>query len=113
MIHAENENCCEFCMAAWRLSLVSLSWKEVVFNIGHQLERGHVEWSKGWRIAKRSQRFQQFGNYFSPSMNYYIGGVEPTDPSLICAIREDRLVPPGSEPQGEAREWPNMMDITA
>ena len=108
---AENDSC-EFCMAAWRLSQVSCSWMQVLLDFGHHKTRHRKEWSNEYRAQKRRERLHDYGNTYSPSINYYIGGVQPPDETKILAIAQNRLVQPGSEPQGKAREWPNMMDIT-
>ena len=60
---AENDKSCEFCITAWRLSLVSPSWKKVVYNIGRQLEKGWIPWGKEWKKQKNKERYQNFGNY--------------------------------------------------
>ena len=109
---AENNYSCEFCMASWRLQQVCASWMHVVLEFGHNKTRYKKHWSDELREQKRRERMHDYGNTYSNSINYYVRGVQPPDETKILAIAQDRLVRPGSEPQGEAREWPNMKDIT-
>ena len=50
----EWDKSCDFCTEAWRLCLVTGSWKAVVFDIGGKKEKWYVEWSdNGEKISSR------------------------------------------------------------
>ena len=93
----KDKRACEFCVASWRLSMVSRSWKQVVDDIGHELlDPGWISWSN--LIQKDKETYQDYGNHYRPDIDRWIWR------SILRDRLGDRLVAPGYEPQGRARD---------